>query len=218
MLGIYLPTYNRPHKLKPVADNIKKATKSKYRLYFGIEPDDKKSQEEAEKWGLNYVINQYTPSYSNALQSLYEATDEDIFFWANDDFLFLDEWDVKPLEMLDDNPNVMVLGVHDGNPKTSFRTISFIRRKYIEEQSGVIDIPNRVLYPYHHNFVDDELTNTAIARGVWDACPTLCIQHQHPSFTWLGEFPTDSTYKKNDKHFAKDAETYNSRMHLWQSL
>ncbi len=218
MLGIYLPTYKRLHKMKVVADNIKAATRSKYKLYFGLEPDDTDSIAEAEKWGFNYVVNNDKPSYSNALQALYEATDEPIFFWANDDFKFLDGWDVEPLNMLEANPKIMVLGVHDGNPKTSFRTISFIRRSYIEEQSGVIDMPNRVLYPYHHNYVDDELTDTAKARQVWESCPAPCIEHQHHSFKWLGDFEYDETYKKNDAGFNEDTLLYTNRMHLWQNL
>jgi len=93
--------------------------------------------------------------------------------------------------------------------------MSFIRRKYIEEQSGVVDMPKRVLYPYNHNFVDNELTETAQHRGAWDKCDAPCILHQHPSFTWLGEVPIDETYINNNKKDAEDNELYHSRKHLW---
>lgn len=215
-LGIYLPTFGRPHRLAPVAENIAKATRSPYRLCFGVEAHDDATLSELERLGLEYVVNPDTPSFSNALQALYEYTDEPVFFWANDDFLFLDGWDAAPLEMLERFPDIGVLGVHDGNPDTKFWTMSFIRRSYIEEQSGVVDMPDRVLYPYEHNFIDDELTQTAQSRNVWDKCFEPCIIHLHPSFEWVeGRMPTDTTYAKNDKSFARDSALYHSRVHLF---
>jgi len=215
MLGIYLPTYGRAGKLQQVADNIKESTNSEYKLYWGVEAHDRESILAAKDTKAEVIINTGNPSYSDALQEIYENSDEEIFFWANDDFLFLKDWDVAPLKKLEENPQIMVLGVHDGNPNTRYSTISFIRRKYIEEQSGVVDMPNRVLYPYKHNYVDDELTGTAKARGVWDLCEAPCIQHQHHSFKFLGDFPHDDTYAKNDKGLAEDSQTYNERTHLW---
>ena len=215
MIGIYIPTYGRPHKLKSVADNIKENTHNLYKLYWCVEENDRESILAAKDTDAEVIFNTGKPCYSDALQSIYEVTDEGIFFWGNDDFYFLKDWDKLPVEKMKENPNIGVLGVHDGNPQTKYHTISFIRRKYIEEQSGVIDIPNRVLYPYNHNFVDDELSNTAIKRGVWDYCDAPCIQHQHHSFKWLGDFPHDETYAKNDKGFVDDLRTYNDRIHLW---
>ena len=190
MIGIYIPTFGRPDKLQALADNIKATTRSDYELYWGVEPFDTASIEAGKKTGHPVILNTDEPNYGNALQSIYEATEEPIFFPANDDFLFLDGWDTAPLAMFEKFPDIGVLGVHDGNPKTSFTSVYMVRRSYIQEHSGVIDMPNRVLYPYGHNFSDNELAGTAQKRGMWDRCTEPCIQHQHPSFTWLGEFPT----------------------------
>ena len=214
MLGIYIPTFGRANKLQAVADNIKEATKSPYVLYWCIEDHDEDSKRLAPQSG-KVIINHGKPCYSDALQEIYEQTDEEIFLWGNDDFFFLKNWDEQPMKMMEENKGIGVLGIHDGNPHTRFSTISLIRRKYIEEQSGVIDMPNRVLYPYHHNYVDDELTATAKKRDVWAHCPEPAIHHQHHSFKWLGDFPHDATYAKNDKNIALDNETYYSRVHLW---
>lgn len=215
MLGILIPSYGRPNKLQVVADNLKANTKNEYKLYWGLETFDKESIKAAKKTGWPIIYNDGDPKYSDALQALYEATDEPIFLWGNDDFHFLKDWDKEPVQMMKANPDIGVLGLHDGNPKTRFYSISLVRRKYIEEQSGVIDMPNRVLYPYHHNYVDDELTNTAQSRGAWSACPSPAIHHQHHSFTWLGDFPHDTTYAKNDKHYPEDTLMFQSRQHLW---
>jgi hypothetical protein len=215
MLGIYIPTHKRPESIKRVAKNIEEATKSEYKLYFGLEPYDTEGIKAAEATGHSVMVNKYEPSFSNTIQTIYEQTNEPIFLPANDDFLFLDGWDTAPLKMLEDFPDIMVLGVHDGNPNTSFSAIQIIRRQYIKEQSGVVDMPNRVYYPYNHNFVDTEMTETARARKVWDRCDAPCIEHQHPSFKWLGEFEPDETYQKNDASAGKDSETYHNRKHLW---
>jgi len=214
-LGIYIPTYGRPHKLQAVYDNIKTTTKGEWNLYWCVEENDRESILAAKDTGATVIFNTGKPCYSDALQSIYEATDEPIFFWGNDDFLFLDGWNVEPMKMMENSPWIGVLGVHDGNPNTRYSTISFIRRSYIEEQSGVVDMPNRVLYPYHHNYVDDELTGTAKARSAWAKCELPCIHHQHHSFKWLGEFEHDATYAKNDAKFNEDSETFHSRIHLW---
>lgn len=214
-LGIYIPTLGRADKLQAVADNLKENTKNPYNLYWCVEEHDTDSIDKALQTGAKVIINKRKPTYSDALQEIYEQTDEEIFLWGNDDFYFLPNWDELPVKMMKDNPTIGVLGLHDGNPNTRYWSISLVRRKYIEEQSGVVDMPNRVLYPYHHNYVDDELTSTAISRGVWQKCMAPCILHQHHSFKWLGDFPHDATYAKNDKKIAEDNETYHSRVHLW---
>lgn len=215
MFGVYIPTLGRANKLQAVSDNLKDNTFNEYKLYWCVEESDKESIKAAKDTGHAVIINTGSPTYSDALQCVYEQTDEEIFLWGNDDFYFLKDWDKIPLEMMK-NKSIGVLGLHDGNPNTRYWSISLIRRKYIEEKSGVVDMPNRVLYPYNHNYVDDELTATAISRGAWQKCMAPCIHHQHHSFKWLGDFPHDATYAKNDKKIAEDNETYHNRIHLWQ--
>ncbi len=185
-------------------------------MYWGVEPGDKESIKAAKATGHTVVINKGQQGYSDTIQTIYEQADEPVFFHANDDFVFLDDWDILPMRYLDENPSVMVLGVHDGNPKTRFYTISFVRRRYIEEQSGVVDIPNRVFYPYKHNYQDTEFSETAISRGLWDALPNPCIEHHNPGLSaHFGEIPHDDTYAKNNATAGVDADTYNKRRHLW---
>lgn len=211
-LGIFLPTYKRPDKLQKVATDIEKTTRSDFTLYFGCEADDTESIEAAKATGHEVVINKYDPKcgYSNTIQTIYEASDEEVFFHANDDFEFLASWDEAPMLFLAEHPEVMVLGAHDGMPTPSYSTISFIRREYIEELSGVVDMPKRVFYPYHHNYQDTEFTYTAQARGLWAKIETPCIKHHR-----IGG---DETYQKNDATYPEDANTFKSREHLWKNI
>lgn len=212
-LAIWCPTYKRPHKLQGVADNLKQATKNSYTLYFGLEPEDEAGIEAANKVeGAVVIINKYYMGYSNTIQTMYEQTSEPIWFHANDDFFFLPNWDEKPMAMFETD-KVMVVGVPQNEADTDCSAVCFGRRSYIEKMSGVIDIPNRVFYPYHHNYQDTEFTRTARKRGVWYKSDAPCIDHQHPGFSGGKK---DETYKKNDATTGLDEKTFDSRKHLWE--
>lgn len=210
-LAIWCPTYKRPHKLENLVKNIKETTKNSYTLYFGVEADDQASIDMASNLNCVVVINQYERGYSGAIQTMYEASLEPFWFHANDDFLFLPNWDEVPISMFDTS-SVKVVGVKQTETDQSCDAVFFGRRSYIEQESGVIDMANRVFYPYHHNYQDNEFTRTAQKRGVWAKCGAPCIEHQHPGFTG-GE--KDETYKKNDATAELDKKTFESRQHLW---
>lgn len=213
-LSIWLPTYKRPHKLAEVVKNIEEATKNSFVLYFGVELDDPESYEAAKATGHKVYRNEHPPGYSGTIQTLYEKSKEPFWFHANDDFTFLPNWDEAPLAMFE-RKDLMVVGVPQHESDNTYSAISFARRSYIEDQSGVIDMPNRVFYPYHHNYQDTEFTRTAQARGVWASSSAPCINHNHPGFTGG---PLDETYRKNQATSDEDKKTFESREHLWNSL
>lgn len=206
-LGIYCPTYKRPDKLQAVATNIEQATRSRFKLYWGCEPNDPAGIAAAKATGHPVIINKYSMGYADTVQTIYERSRCSVFFTANDDFFFVDGWDVAPMRFLVENPEIMVLGVHDGTSTTNFYTTFFVRRKYIMEQSGVVDMPNRVFYPYSHNYTDTEFSQTAIKRAVWDKLESPCIEHRR--------FGHDETYAKNGATFPADREIYERRKRLF---
>lgn len=214
-IGIFCPTYHRPHKLQKVATNIEKTTKHKFTLYFGVEKEDTASAKAAKKTGHKVVVNKYSTDagYANTIQSIYESSGESLFIHINDDFVFDKDWDVPLVNMFEDD-NVMVVGVRQHESDDYGSAISMIRRSYIEDQSGVIDIPDRVFYPYPHHYTDTELTCTAKARGVWKFCDKLTIHHLNPGFTGAVK---DETYRKNDATSAKAEAMFNTRKHLWEN-
>lgn len=211
-LAIYLPTYYRPHTLAGVAKNIEENTKSSFTLYFGIEKEDQESITAAMATGHRVIVNKYEPGYSNTIQSMYENSKEPFWIHANDDFYFEKNWDEDPLSMFE-RKDLMVIGLRQTESDTVGSAISMARRKYIEKMSGVMDMPNRVFYPYNHNFIDTEFTQTAQNRGVWAKCDKLVINHMHPGFTGKER---DATYLKNEATSGDDMKTFESRQHLWQ--
>jgi len=211
-LALWCPTYKRPHKLQPLVDNIEATTATDFMLYFGCEPEDEAGIAAAKATGYPVIVNQYGMGYSNTIQTIYESTDEPFFIHINDDFEFKPDWDVQPLAMFE-APHIMVVGVRE-QENTTFSAVCMGRRSYIEEMSGVIDMPNRVFYTYGHNYIDTEFTETAKHRGVWTYCDAPCIQHLHPGIVGGNK---DETYRKNDASAAADERTYLSRKHLWGS-
>lgn len=220
-LAIWCPTYKRPHKLVSVMDNLRARTKNSHTLYFGVEPEDKASIQavkrcihrgKANGQDVKLVINPYEMGYSNTIQAMYEVSSEPFAVHINDDFIFHPNWDEQAIAMFE-TPHIMMVGVKQREIDTDCSAVCFWRRTYIETQSGVIDMPNRVFYPYKHNYQDTESTQTAQRRGVWAKCDFWGIDHKHPGFTG-GE--KDETYKKNDATADEDRETFESRKHLWQ--
>ena len=209
-LAVFLPTYKRPHALSKVAKNLEENTKTPFTLYFGLEKDDTEGIKAAKATGHQVVINPYEPSYPNTIQAIYEASKEPYFIHANDDFEFLPDWDEVPMSMF--TPPIMVVGLKQAENDSHGSAISMVKREYIETQSGVPDMPNRVFYPYPHHYCDTEFTRVAQKRGVWGMCDKWGIQHNHYLFTG-GE--RDGTYKKNDDSSAGASELFESRRHIW---
>lgn len=210
-IAVFLPTYKRPHALQAVATNLEETTLNSFTLYFGLEKEDSAGIEAAKATGHKVIINKYEPGYSNTIQSMYEKSKEPYFLHANDDFVFNHHWDEVPMSMF--TGNIMVVGLKQTEGDNHGSAISLTKREYIEKQSGVIDMPNRVFYPYNHNYVDTEFTQTAQSRGVWAKCDPQVITHMHPGFTGK---PKDDTHKKNDDTVEIDRQTFERRMHLWK--
>jgi len=211
-LAVFLPTYKRPDSLQKIVDNLKANTKSSYTLYFGMEKDDIEGLKAAMSTDATVLINKYSPGYSNTIQTLYESSKEPFFIHANDDFEFLPEWDLIPLSMFE-RQDLMVVGLKQQENDNGGSAISMVRRKYIEEQSGVIDMPNRVFFPYPHHYVDTEFTYTARKRGVWAICDKWVINHRHYGFE--NDTKPDETNRKNDATSEQARQIFETRQHLW---
>lgn len=210
-LAVMIPTYKRPEALQSVASNLEKATKHSFKLYFGLEKEDELGIAAAKATGHEVIINKYAPGYANTIQTIYEQSKEPFLMHGNDDFLFLPNWDETPIAMFE-RADLMVVGIPQTEGDVYGSAISMFRRAYIKEMSGVVDMPNRVFYPYNHNYVDTEFTETAQSRSVWALCEKQVLIHQHPGFTGK---PLDATYEKNQATAGKDQLTFESRRHLW---
>jgi glycosyltransferase involved in cell wall biosynthesis len=212
-LNVIVPTYGRHGILAKVAHNVHENTQSWHDLYFVAEPGEIETQEEIKSIpACKLIISKYPGNHTGAANTAYEETDGEFFIIANDDFNFHEDWDVPALKAMED-PKIGVVGLNDGS-NTGFTAITLVRRKYIQEQSGVMDMPNTLYFPgYNHNYVDTEFSRTAMKRGAFVACPESVVEHMHWAF---GKSKMDATYEKSNATSQADSVTYGNRIHLWQ--
>lgn len=213
--AIFIPTLGRPDKLQRVADNIHKNTIAPHKIYFIVELGDEGSIRAALALGEAIIINEHEPCYAGAINTAYEKTTEPYFFTGADDLDFHPLW--LETAILFARMGVGVVGTNDlgqipiGGERDA--THYLVSRQYIDEQSGRIDAPKTVLYPYQHNYTDKEFIEVAKSRGQYRYVPESVVEHLHP--VW-GKGQNDETYKKGVVTSNQDQQLYMQRQHLWQ--
>lgn len=213
--AIFIPTFKRPAKLAGVIKDIITNTDEPIKVYFIVEKEDQGSIDELKRLNATCVLNRYEPCYAGAINTAYEVTDEPIFFTGADDLNFHKGWLSNALSHL--NEAVKVVGTNDmgavpiGPQRDA--THYLVDREYIRNQSGRVDCPDMVLYPYKHNYTDKEFVETAQVRGVYAYCPESLVEHMH--WAWQ-KAKMDETYLKGFESNSIDQQTFNQRRHLWQ--
>jgi Glycosyl transferase family 2 len=217
MTTIFLPTYGRPQVIARVVQNIHETTSGDYRILFIVEPEDTASQEAIQATGEQFLINTGRASCASCINCAYHATDDPYFFIGADDLTFYPEWLTIALARMGNG--IQVVGTNDlYNPQVvagETATHFLVARAYIQEQSGVVDQPDTVLYDYSHNYCDTEFIDTAKARGVFVSEPLSIVEHKHWSF---GLAPMDATYQRGMQENAHDMQMFLTRKHLWEAL
>jgi hypothetical protein len=142
-------------------------------------------------------------------------TTESYMVLAADDLCFHKEWDRNALHSFT-KLDIGVLGTQDkGNPLVKrglHSTHPIVCRGYADE-FGTIDDPTKMVSTcYDHQYVDNELCQTAIARGCWHFARDVVIEHLHPAW---GKAEVDATYEKGWKHGSSDNRLFVKRSRLW---
>jgi hypothetical protein len=215
-VGIFIPTFGRPHALHRVIDNLYENTPpDAFTAYFILEKSDQESYNVASRLRARVIINEGLPCYADAINTAYHKTLEPYFFTGADDLGFNRYWLEESMKLM--QGKIQVVGTNDlgsipiGEARDS--THYLIDRAYIAKHSGVIDMKDTVLYPnYIHNWTDKEFIETATMRGVYAYAPESKVEHLHPAW---GKAKWDETYKKGQMTSDKDRAVYEGRRHLW---
>lgn len=204
-LALIIPTFRRAAKLGPLLENIAETTSTPHRVYLVVENKDRETVEM-----VRQLEGDFIPVFGDhggcaaSTNAGYRASCEPYFLFCNDDVRFTEDWDLCALEKM--KPPVQVVGINQGDGRTE--SFALIARDYIEQHSGVFDRPNTVMHPYRSQFCDDELADTAKARGVWAAAADSVIQHLH----WtMGLSEMDDNYRLAVAAFREDQATYMER-------
>lgn len=206
--AILIPSLNRPHKLQTLIENIRQVTPEPHKIYCMVSDDE--SAKILDDLGVNFWRDKGDVRYVTRMNFMYRHTEEPFIFTGSDDVYFHEQWLKNALEAMEDGIDLVV--VNDGlNPNG---TEALVRRKYVQNQSCCMDVPDVLFYPdYHHNFADTEQFETAKKRGVYCYADKSFVEHLH----WNNhKNEHDETYKLSDQNVIEDMNLYKSRRHLWQ--
>lgn len=218
-IDVVIPTYGRADRLQRVAENVIEATERLQWLVFVVEADDQASIDAIDKLPdlrIRTVVNDRERTYAGAINAAVDTISSEWLFTGADDLRFEPGWDIialtharhtgaKVVGTNDEWNQAVLAGIHS--------THTLVALDYINELGATGDgIPGKVLHEYDHNFVDNELVQVAMSRGVYAHCHTAVVEHLHP-LAEKGEW--DATYEAGMKEWDADEALFRERSKLW---
>lgn len=214
-LLIIVPVLRRPHRVEPLLASIEAATPQPHRILFVCTPDDHTEIDAIEAAGPEHIIGPpHAPGdYARKSNLAYTVSDEPLLFLAADDLEFHPDWFERATARLADG--IGVVGTNDlcnRRTRQQHSTHSLVTRAYIDE-FGTIDEPGKVLHEgYPHEFVDDELVQTAQHRGAYAHAEDSYVEHLHPM---NNKAPMDDLYAEQANRMRVGRRIFEGRRHLW---
>jgi glycosyltransferase involved in cell wall biosynthesis len=211
-LVILVPALRRPQNVEPLAQSIRAATMTSFRIVFICDPDDFAEQRAA--YAADCDVMLIAGNYAQKINAGVRASAEPLIFLGADDLYFHPGWlQAATAKMVDP---IGVVGTNDlGNPRVitgEHSTHSLVARWYVA--FGTIDDPGRLLHEgYPHEFVDDEFIFTARRRGAFAAATDSIVEHLHPHW---GKAPTDELYEQHRERMRAGARIFRRRRFLWR--
>lgn len=213
-LVVLIPVLARPQNARLAWESIV-ATVPTARILFLCDPSDRAEQDAVAMVGAEML----SPggSYAHKINVGFAATTEEWVFTAADDLRFHPEWFERALRWATDETGV--IGTNDlCNGRVmcgEHSTHSLVRRSYIESESGVVDEPGHIYCEkYPHEYCDDELVQTAMARGRYVHAFDALVEHMHPL---VQKAPDDATYRKGRVHTRQSRRLFYTRKRLWET-
>lgn len=205
----------RAHEVERLVENIHATTESEHRIVFVCSPDDGEVRQ-AVHGIADMLVATWQPDradYAKKINRAFELTTGPWFFAGASDITFNYHWDDHALRVAY-GTGAGVIGTNDmasayvraGKSATHI----LIRRSYIEEYGGTIDGTGTVYCElYDHQYVDNELVETAKARGQWAFAPHSIVRHAHPHWQTA---EMDATYQKALRNTVQDRALHGQRM------
>ena len=223
MLLVAIPVLGRPHRAATIAASVHDNTTLPHRLVFVCtEGDDDQIRACVEALGdddgVLFIDAGHTGEYARKINLAFQAGDEPFVFLGADDLEFQPGWDVAALEVADQT-GAGVVGTNDQANSAVIAglhsTHSLVRRSYIDECGGFVRGEGSVYFEgYSHQFVDNELVATAMARGCYAHAHRSRVIHLHPLWRTA---PMDGTYERALADGATDRLLFESRRGLWEN-
>lgn len=212
-VAFLIPVLRRPHRVAPLLDSIEATTPEPYSVHFICDHDDLEEIQAIRADGRADSIGIVDGNYAMKINEAARTTSEPLVFLGADDLKFHPGWLEAATAKL--TGEILVVGTNDlcnprvieGNHATHF----LVDRRYLAQ--GTIDEPGKLLHEgYRHEFVDNELIETAKHRGVYAHAGDAIVEHLHPM---AGKAPMDELYAAIPERMKQGREVFNDRKELW---
>ena len=217
--AILIPTLGRHDRVCRLLENIEATSGPDLEVYFIVESEDTGTIEAVAASHAHLIYNHGPPTYASCINTAYRETVEPFLFLGADDIVFTDGWLERASARFSD-PGVGIVGTEDPMlPHPDHSTHSLVRREYIGESSGCLDLPDTVLYPYWHGYTDYELVGVAKSRQAYVYSADSQVEHHHPGWDSLGRVrggtELDNTYRKGNRNHWSDTVRFIERSTGW---
>lgn len=214
-LVIIVPMLGRAHRVKPLLESVT-ATVPDARVLFCTSSGDTDVHRAIAQAGRERIEVPYIQrgDYARKINAGYRVTTEPHLFCAADDLCFHAGWYEAALTRLGDG--IGVVGTNDlGSPRVmagDHATHSLVTRDYADRY-GTIDSPGQIMHEgYWHEWVDDEMVETAKHRKAFAFAPDAHVEHLHPNW---GKAPSDGLYQLQRIRMHDGARLHRQRRLLW---
>jgi len=218
-IAILVPVLGRPQSAQPLIDSIRRATTMPHRIVFICSSEDRHQHHACRATGEETLLASWEPGpgdFARKTNLGFRETEEPFVFCGADDLRFHPDWATAALAVAEET-GACVIGTDDlGNPlvrRGRHSTHSLVRRSYALDPGCTMDRTGEIYCElYDHQCVDNELVETAQARGVWAFARDAKVEHLHP--LWR-RTPMDETYRKALANGRADIRLLGSRRRLW---
>ena len=215
-ITILVPVLSRPGNVRPLVESIR-ATSDADILFLGS-PNFRDEEQAILEVGCDLMVTprQSKGDYARKINHGLRATDTPYVFLGADDIRFHPGWQEATLGAIAPDG---ICGTDDmGSPRVvagEHSTHTLVSRLYAQEVGvlGQIKEPLSVLCElYWHEFVDDELVNTAKFMNRWAFADGAKVEHLHPNW---GKAKPDPIYFEQRSRFRAGKLIYKKREYLW---
>lgn len=216
-VAILVPVLGRPHRVEPLVESIESATSPPFRVVFATSPGDQAEVAAIDAVGAGrpWVGSvEVDGNYATKINAAIALTDDPLLFTGADDLDFHPGWLEAALRRL--GPTAAVVGTQDlCNPAVlagEHATHFLVTREYVD-LFGTIDERDKLLHEsYPHEWVDNELIETARYRRLYEFAPDSVVEHLHPIG---GKAPPDSLYDAREARTDEGRPIFEARRRLW---
>lgn len=214
-VAVLVPTLGRASVLQQLVENFDAVTPAGgAHLVFVADSQDGATQRVLGELGVEVVICDGT--YPVKINAGYRATVGEPFILPTaDDVRFRFDWLEQALDAF--RPGIEVVGTNDLTPATADKrhaTMPIVRRAYVEDPGAVWGEPGLIFHEgYHHSFVETELWQLAVHRGVVAFASDSVIEHLHPA--WGTREVDDTDRKGNQVGWKADKALFRERRAAW---